>query len=481
MANIDIASLFSDIVPDPAQQQRERTLQQNDAVNQANLVGTLGGMAAYLAPERSRALQQSATGLLGIEQPTSAADQVKAQLAAASSQKQTPDSLIRLAKLVENTDPQKAAQFRQAAAQMQVDEAALIGSRAEDRAIMTQAQQRIIDAAKDGTPEVKAVAREQAARLPALFANDPKAAREYVLKLEEERRKAADDLNEAGVATTRQRDQEIASRKVELQRLGLEGPELEDTAAKLVDGSLRIELQEDGSLFQIDDVLAASPDPAIRATAVKRIRPDDPLATVDDLNPYDLPEGMSLAEAATKGTGIVNMFKEGVGRWTSNFLPTALDEERTAARNVLNGADNLLIKAFSVNDSRYSIQEQERIRATYGINPKLGESPESMAVKIDNLDKFTERELDKLVKSVNDPTTDPIRRLADKATISELKSFRGIMFPVEKQAPTVRNIDDVTVMTVDDVNRYIDNTSEEDFAKLPKATQEAILSKMGGY
>ena len=118
MANIDIASLFSDIVPDPVQQQRERTLQQNDAVNQANLVGTLGGMAAYLAPERSRALQQSATGLLGIEQPTSAADQVKAQLAAASSQKQTPESLIRLAKLVENSDPQKAAQFRQAAVEM---------------------------------------------------------------------------------------------------------------------------------------------------------------------------------------------------------------------------------------------------------------------------------------------------------------------------------------------------------------------------
>jgi len=479
MANIDISSLFSDVLPDPARQQQERVLQQNDAVNQANLVNQLGGMAAYYGPERSRALQQSATGLLGIQQPTSAADQVKAQLAAASSQKQTPDSLIRLAKLVENTDPQKAAQFRQAAAQMQAGEAALIGSRAEDRAIMTQAQQRIIDAAKDGTPEAQAVAREQAARLPALFANDPKAAREYVLKLEEERRKAADDINKAGAATTRQRDDEIASRTVELQRLGLEGPELEDTAAKLVDGSLRIELQEDGSLFQIDDVLAASPDPAIRATAVKRIRPDDPLATVEDLNPYDLPEGMSLAEAATKGTGIVNMFKEGIARWTSNFVPSALDDDRTKAKNVLNGADNLLIRAFSLNP-RYPVAEQERIRETYGINPKLGESPKSMASKIENLDSFTERELAKLVKSVNDPTTDPIKRLADKATISELKSFRGIMFPVEKQAPVVRNIDDVTVMTVDDVNRYIDNTSEEDFAKLPKATQQAILAKMGG-
>ena len=479
MANIDIASLFSDIVPDPAQQQRERTLQQNDAVNQANLVGTLGGMAAYLAPQRSRALQQSATGLLGIEQPTSAADQVKAQLAAASSQKQTPDSLIRLAKLVENTDPQKAAQFRQAAAQMQAGEAALIGSRAEDRAIMTQAQQRIIDAAKDGDDAAKAVAREQAARLPALFANDPEKAREYVLKLEEERRKAADDLNEAGAATTRQRDDEIASRRAELKGLGLTGQALEDTAAKLVDGSLRIVLQEDGSLFQIDDVLAASPDPAIRETAVKRIRPDDPLATVDDLNPYDVPEGMSLAEAAIKGTGVVNMFKEGIGRWTSNFVPSALDDERTAARNVLNGADNLLIKAFSVNDNRYSIQEQERIRATYGINPKLGESPESMAVKIDNLDKFTEREIDKLVKSVNDPTTDAVKRLADKATISELKAFRGIMFPLEKQAPIIQSVDDVAVMSNEEINRFVDNTSKEDFMKLPAATRAAIIDVMG--
>ena len=56
MANIDIASLFSDIVPNPEQQQRERVLQQNDAANQADLVGKLGGMAAYYAPERSRAL-----------------------------------------------------------------------------------------------------------------------------------------------------------------------------------------------------------------------------------------------------------------------------------------------------------------------------------------------------------------------------------------------------------------------------------------
>ena len=469
---ININSLFADILPDPAAEMRQ---QQSDLLS---VLGTVGGVAALNAPQQQQQLRAAAGGLFGIDTRTGS-EKLREQLGSAM-QDTSAEGLIKLANLIQQTNPEKAVELRASAAQKRKEEASLISSRAEDKAIMTQAQQRLIDAARNGTEAEKAAAREQAARLPALFANDPEKAREYVLKLEEESRKAEADLAKAGAATTRQRDDEIAARKVELKGLGLTGQNLEDTAAKLVDGSLRIELQEDGSLFQIDDVLAASPDPAVRAKAVKRIRPDDPLATVEDLNPYDLPEGMSLAEAATKGTGIVNMFKEGIARWTSNFVPSALDEERTAARNVLNGADNLLIKAFSVNDGRYSVQEQERIRATYGINPKLGESPESMAVKIDNLDKFTERELAKLVKSVNDPTTDPIKRLADKATISELKSFRGIMFPPEKQAPTVRNIDDVTVMTVDDVNRYIDNTSEEDFAKLPKATQEAILAKMGG-
>ena len=120
--SIDISSLFADIVPDPQRQLEERTLQQRDAANQANAVSQLGGMAAYLAPQRSRAMQQSAKGLFGIPQTTTPADAVKAQLAAASSQQQTPESLIRLANLVQNTDPEKAAGFRSAAAQLNVQQ-----------------------------------------------------------------------------------------------------------------------------------------------------------------------------------------------------------------------------------------------------------------------------------------------------------------------------------------------------------------------
>ena len=104
MANIDIASLFSDIVPDPAQQQRERTLQQNDAVNQANLVGTLGGMAAYLAPQRSRALQQSATGLLGIDTRTESQKAME-QLKDAKIDLSSREGLIKAANIYQSIDP----------------------------------------------------------------------------------------------------------------------------------------------------------------------------------------------------------------------------------------------------------------------------------------------------------------------------------------------------------------------------------------
>ena len=36
MTGIDITSLFADVLPNPQRQLEERTLQQSDAVNQAN-------------------------------------------------------------------------------------------------------------------------------------------------------------------------------------------------------------------------------------------------------------------------------------------------------------------------------------------------------------------------------------------------------------------------------------------------------------
>ena len=122
MANIDIASLFSDIVPDPAQQQRERTLQQNDAVNQANLVGTLGGMAAYLAPQRSAALSSAAGGLLGLDTRTEA-DKLKEQLQSLGTPS-TPEEHQRYADLLDKLRPGSGVQYMMSVAQEQRAQAA---------------------------------------------------------------------------------------------------------------------------------------------------------------------------------------------------------------------------------------------------------------------------------------------------------------------------------------------------------------------
>ena len=123
MANIDIKSLFSDILPDPAQQQRERVLQQNEAVNQANLVGTLGGMAAYLAPQRSAALSSAATGLLGLD-TRSEAEKAMEQLKSANVDLSSREGLIKAANIYQEIDPIKAAQLRTQAAQVKRQEEA---------------------------------------------------------------------------------------------------------------------------------------------------------------------------------------------------------------------------------------------------------------------------------------------------------------------------------------------------------------------
>jgi len=142
MANIDIASLFSDIVPNPEQQQRERVLQQNDAVNQANLVDKLGGMAAYYGPERSRALQQSATGLLGIDTRTESQKAIE-QLKDAKIDMSTPNGLIEAANIYQSIDPVKASEFRAAAADLTTKMAEDEQKAAESRSLVAGREETI--------------------------------------------------------------------------------------------------------------------------------------------------------------------------------------------------------------------------------------------------------------------------------------------------------------------------------------------------
>ena len=115
MAQIDITGLFSDVLGDTQQQQNERELQRRDAEAQASLVGTLGGMAAYLAPQRSAALSQAAGGLLGLD-TRSEADKLKEQLQSLGTPS-TPEEHQRYADLLDKLRPGSGVQYMMSVAQ----------------------------------------------------------------------------------------------------------------------------------------------------------------------------------------------------------------------------------------------------------------------------------------------------------------------------------------------------------------------------
>lgn len=117
MANIDITGLFSDVLGSTQQQQTARELQRRDAETQANLVGKLGGMAAYLAPQRSAALSQAAGGLLGLDTRTEA-DKLKEQLQSLGTPS-TPEEHQRYADLLDKLRPGSGVQYMMSVAQEQ--------------------------------------------------------------------------------------------------------------------------------------------------------------------------------------------------------------------------------------------------------------------------------------------------------------------------------------------------------------------------
>jgi hypothetical protein len=109
MANIDITGLFSDVLGSTQQQQTARELQRRDAETQANLVGKLGAMAAYLAPQRSAALSSAAGGLLGLDTRTEA-DKLKEQLQSLGTPS-TPEEHQRYADLLDKLKPGSGVQY----------------------------------------------------------------------------------------------------------------------------------------------------------------------------------------------------------------------------------------------------------------------------------------------------------------------------------------------------------------------------------
>lgn len=140
MANIDITGLFSDVLGSTQQQQTERELQRRDAETQASLVGKLGGMAAYLAPQRSAALSSAAGGLLGLD-TRSEADKLREQLQALGTPK-TAQEHQRYADLLDKLKPGSGVQYMMKVAEERRAEQQTTADTTRAEAAATEAETR---------------------------------------------------------------------------------------------------------------------------------------------------------------------------------------------------------------------------------------------------------------------------------------------------------------------------------------------------
>jgi len=108
---ININSLFSDFLPDPAAEMRQ---QQSDLLS---VLDTVGGVAALNAPQQQQQLRYAAGGLFGVDTRT-APEKMREQLGSAM-QDTSPTGMIKLANLIQQSNPEKALELRAVAAQQE--------------------------------------------------------------------------------------------------------------------------------------------------------------------------------------------------------------------------------------------------------------------------------------------------------------------------------------------------------------------------
>jgi len=108
---ININSLFADILPDPAAEMRQK---QQDLLS---VLGTVGGVAALNAPQQEQQLRYAAGGLFGVDTRT-ASEKLREQLGSAM-QDTSPTGMIKLANLIQQSNPEKALELRATAAQQE--------------------------------------------------------------------------------------------------------------------------------------------------------------------------------------------------------------------------------------------------------------------------------------------------------------------------------------------------------------------------
>jgi hypothetical protein len=363
----------------------------------------------------------------------------------------SPQGLIKTAELIQNVNPEKAAELRGAAAAME-RQALQEKQTNEAKASVLASSQDLLRANNKSA---------LADRLPDLFAENPLKAREFAIE---------------NIKTPALSD-DVRARKIKdlteqlMRTQGLTELEATTKATNITDGVISMNYLEDGSVVELN-----------RAAGTANRVPFNPTVPTGaqeepSENTYELPEGESLLEAVEKGTGFVNIIPEVVGRFLSNIAPSALSEEKTNARRSLMAADNALIRAFSLNP-RYPVAEQERIRENYSIAPSYTDSPASGRLAVYKLDSFIERELSTLNERLQDPATPPEQINADNKLISELNAFRKTLFPAPVTVDNIKTVEDVKTLSSARLTSLVQNTTAEELNLLPEAVLKAIEEAM---
>lgn len=446
---IDIGTLFADMLPDPMKAQR------NEGVRLSNLVSGGGSAAAYYAPQREATLRNALGGMFGVDTSTPAE---KLRGAMQGVDPNNPQDLIRLAAMTDSIDPAKAMQLRQAAAQITADKE----SQEAQRIVNAQTNAAILASSQD---LLKANNKKELAdRLPDLFADNPKKAREF----------AIEQIKQPALSKD-QRDRKIKDLTAQLIRTqSLSEIEAVTKATNITDGIIEIQYLEDSSVVEVNKATGTATRVPFNPTVPSA---QTPTQQEDAANPYEIPEGMSLLEAVENGTGFVNIIPETIGRIISNVAPSALSVEKTKAMNVLRAADNGLIQAFSLND-KYPIAEQKKIRENYGIEPAMTDSPSAAKLRVFQLDEFIERELSTIQTRIDDPASPPKQINDDKRVLSNLRAFRSTLFPTEIKAIDLKSPKEVKALSSSRLNNLIKTTTEDELNLLPEDVLNALLEAM---
>jgi hypothetical protein len=417
----------------------------SQGIREAEAAQLPGGMAALLAPQRFNNIRKASGNLFGVDTSTS---KERLQKALGQLDMSTPQGQAKAVELVRAVDPAIAAQMQQ---------------------------------------QFK-LSRESAAESAARTSTA--ATGESNMRLRAEELQASN--SSAGQFTNSEQAEIRTIRDQLIRRGGYSPQDAQDFATRITTGQIEITPNEDGTATMTDKIGALTGSsantrlPFIPSGATSEVTGlsnvgNQPLqsAAPAEIQSYadtiGTEGGPSLFEAAEQGTGFWNVTRDVAGRFFNNFYEGALDEEKTQAADTLKNATMPLIRSLSLNP-RFPVGEQDRIRESIKIEPKLLRSPGELKVHLVGVDNILEKEQNKLLERMSDPQTQPSQVSQDRVSFRDVQAFRDMIFPKEVRITSIDSSEQVKNMSRTRARGYINNATDQELERLSPEVMAEFLN-----